>query len=218
MRASRLLRMLLILQNRGRQTTKQLSAELEVSTRTIMRDVDALQEAGLPMLVYQGNRGGIELGFNYRTRLTGLTQSEARAFGVILASPIPLVTTLGLEQDAQRALAKIRESLPTSVREIVNESQQQFMIDNEAAATDADYNELIEAFSKAIDGANIMTVYPPSGEVRTIHPISLIQDKQGWLVQDALKPDSPVRLAGLIKINISAKSFVPDTDERISTT
>ncbi len=64
MRASRLLRILLLLQNRGRHTSAQLAAELEVARRTILRDVDALTEAGLPIIVYQGNQGGIELGFN----------------------------------------------------------------------------------------------------------------------------------------------------------
>lgn len=72
MRAARLLQLLLLLQNRGRLTSAQLASELEVSCRTILRDVDAMTEAGLPIIVYQGNQGGIELGFNYRTRLTGL--------------------------------------------------------------------------------------------------------------------------------------------------
>ena len=60
MRASRLLRILLIMQNRGRQTSVQLAAELEVAPRTILRDVDAMTEAGLPIIVHQGHAGGIE--------------------------------------------------------------------------------------------------------------------------------------------------------------
>ena len=64
MRAARLLQLLLLLQNRGRLTSAQLASELEVSSRTILRDVDAMTEAGLPIIVYQGNQGGIELGFN----------------------------------------------------------------------------------------------------------------------------------------------------------
>ena len=61
MRAARLLQMLLLLQNPGRMTSVQLAEELEVSRRTILRDVDALTEAGLPVIVFQGNQGGIEL-------------------------------------------------------------------------------------------------------------------------------------------------------------
>jgi predicted DNA-binding transcriptional regulator YafY len=72
MRASRLLRLLLLLQNRGRLTCATLARELEVTRRTVLRDVDALTEAGLPIIVLRGPQGGIELGFNYRTRLVGL--------------------------------------------------------------------------------------------------------------------------------------------------
>ncbi len=83
MRASRLLQMLLLLQNRGRMTAQDLSRELEVAPRTILRDVDALTEAGLPVVVQAGYRGGISLGFDYRTRLTGLSTDEAEALGAL---------------------------------------------------------------------------------------------------------------------------------------
>ena len=62
MRASRLLHILLLLQNRGRMTSTSLAKEVEVSVRTILRDVDAMTEAGLPIVVHRGNGGGIELG------------------------------------------------------------------------------------------------------------------------------------------------------------
>ena len=81
MRASRLLRILLTLQNRGRMTTLQLSNELEVARRTVMRDIDALGEAGLPIVVHRGSAGGVELGFNYRSRFVGLDAHEAEALG-----------------------------------------------------------------------------------------------------------------------------------------
>ena len=67
MRAARLLQILLILQNRGRQTSAQLGTELEVSTRTILRDVDAMTEAGLPIIVHQGNQGGIAVSYTHLT-------------------------------------------------------------------------------------------------------------------------------------------------------
>ena len=106
MRASRLLRMVLLLQNSGRMTSQQLADELEVTSRTILRDVDALTGAGLPVVVHQGNRGRIELGFNYRTRLTGLTSDEAEALAIILMHPVPELQALGLHASGGRARAK----------------------------------------------------------------------------------------------------------------
>ena len=121
MRAARLLQILLLLQNRGRQTSAQLAQELEVVPRTILRDVDAMTEAGLPIIVHQGNQGGIELGFNYRTRLTGLAQDEAEALGLILAAENPMIAALGLGSAATRAKTKLVESFPDKTRDRVAE-------------------------------------------------------------------------------------------------
>ena len=96
MRASRLLHILLLLQNRGRMTAKMLATELEVAQRTILRDVDALTEAGLPIVVIKGNQGGIELGFNYRTRLTGLAEDEAEALTVLLSQSRQILDCLDM--------------------------------------------------------------------------------------------------------------------------
>ena len=123
MRASRLLLMLLLLQNRGRMTAAQLATELDVSRRTVLRDIEALGEAGLPVVVHRGPRGGVELGFSYRTRLTGLATDEAEALGVVLSAPVPELAELGLSEAAARARTKLVESLPDPVRATVQRSQ-----------------------------------------------------------------------------------------------
>lgn len=110
MRADRLLSILMILQTRGRQTATRLAAELEVSERTIYRDVLALSSAGVPVYCERGPGGGIALIEDYRTNLTGLTDGEARAL-FMLSIPSPLVD-LGVNDDLQSALRKLAASLP----------------------------------------------------------------------------------------------------------
>ncbi len=134
MRASRLLRFLLLLQNRGRLTSGALARELEVTRRTILRDVDALTEAGLPIVVLQGNQGGIELGFNYKTRLTGLSTREAEALGVMLGHPFPALEALGMGKSAALARSKLFESLPDGVRAAAETAQQRFRFETPSSA------------------------------------------------------------------------------------
>ncbi len=204
MRASRLLQLLLLLQNRGRMNCAQLAAELEVNRRTVLRDLEALGEAGLPVVVHRGAKGGVELGFNYRTRLTGLSTEEAEALGVILSHPIPELVAVGLEDAARRARAKLLESLPDGVRETALRSSQQVRFVAKPVGTD---DERVLALAKAIRRGQRVRVRATSSAPRTVHPIALVHGPRGWAVVDELDPKHPIALRDCEDLNISAKRF-----------
>lgn len=185
-------------------TSLELSQELEVARRTILRDVDAMTEAGLPIIVYQGNQGGIELGFNYRTRLTGLAADEAMALAIILSKPIPELEEFGLTSAANRARSKLVESLPDIVRARVKATQGKYQF---AESMPSIHDPRIAAFAQAIDHKNIVRINARSTAPRTIHPISLIHANDGWQVIDALDRDAPIKLSDCADLNISAKCF-----------
>ena len=115
MRADRLVSLLLLLQTRGRMTARQLAGELEVSKRTIYRDIDALSIAGIPVYGDPGPEGGYALLDSYRTTLTGLSEGEVRAL-FLLSLPTPLAD-LGIGQEIKAALLKLSASLPAARRD-----------------------------------------------------------------------------------------------------
>lgn len=205
MRASRLLRILLILQNRGRRTAGQLAVELECAPRTILRDVDAMTEAGLPIIVHQGNQGGIELGFNYRTRLTGLTDGEARAMAVQLATPSPAVQALGMIDEFHIARAKLAESLPDRSR-LAHEAMAATITARSAPVAPDPY---VIALAEAIRDRQIVTLRARSAAPQACHPARLEFDGTAWLLFDARAPAVPIPQADWGDLNISSRTFPP---------
>lgn len=130
MRADRLLSILMLLQDGGRLTAKELAAELEVSERTIYRDMVALSSAGVPVYAERGPGGGCALVESYRTNLTGLTRDEVRAL-FMLSVPSPLAE-LGVDQDLRAALLKLSAALPEVTRPEGVRARQRIHLDSKA--------------------------------------------------------------------------------------
>ncbi|MFN2237645.1 MAG: helix-turn-helix transcriptional regulator [Anaerolineales bacterium] len=129
MRADRLISMLMILQTRGKVTASDLAAELEVSERTVYRDVTALSISGVPVYAERGPGGGICLVEQYRSNLTGLTREEVRALYMI-GIPQPLAQ-LGFGPDLRGAMLKLAASLPSSLKSDEALARQRVYLDPE---------------------------------------------------------------------------------------
>src|SRR5262245_52864177 len=127
MRADRLLSILLLLQANGRMTARTLSKRLEVSERTILRDMDALSGAGVPVTAERGVGGGWKLLDGYQTKLTGLTSAEIQS--LFLGRPPKLLADLGLKEVADSAWIKLQAALPSDVRQQAEFVRQRILID-----------------------------------------------------------------------------------------
>jgi predicted DNA-binding transcriptional regulator YafY len=126
MRADRLLSALLLLQAHGKQTGRELAARLDVSERTIHRDMEALSAAGVPVFALRGIRGGWQLDDEWRTQVPGLDEAELRAF--LMAQP-RIVGDKYLANAAERALDKLLAALPASLRRRAAAMRQRLYVD-----------------------------------------------------------------------------------------
>jgi len=127
MRADRLLSILLSLQARGRLTAAQLATELEVSERTVHRDMQALSVAGVPVYAERGPRGGWVLHASYRSGPRGLHADELRA--LLLAMPGTVLGDLGLDRASESALTKLLLAAPDAERARLAHTRQRVLVD-----------------------------------------------------------------------------------------
>lgn len=127
MRADRLLSILMLLQVHTRLTTQELAKRLEVSERTIHRDMDALSSAGVPIVAERGKGGGWSLLEQYQTTLTGLNLAEIQA--LFLPKPAHLLADLGWSQAFEAALLKLLAALPVANRQQAERVSQRIHVD-----------------------------------------------------------------------------------------
>ncbi|WP_037858121.1 helix-turn-helix transcriptional regulator [Streptomyces sp. NRRL S-340] len=127
MKSDRLLSILLLLQTRGRVPAHELAGRLEVSVRTIYRDVESLSAAGVPVYAERGRYGGIELLAGFRTDVTGLTADESRALFVLAAQGAH--AALGLDSALGSALRKVMAALPAPHRPAAEEVSRRILVD-----------------------------------------------------------------------------------------
>lgn len=126
MRANRLLSILLLLQAHGQMTGRELASRLEVSERTLHRDMEALSSAGVPVYALRGSRGGWQLDEDWRTQVPGLDEAELHA--LLMAQP-RVIGNAKLVAAAERAFNKLMAALPGSLREQATSMRQRLFVD-----------------------------------------------------------------------------------------
>jgi predicted DNA-binding transcriptional regulator YafY len=183
MRASRLVSLLLLLQTRGRATAAELARELEVSIRTVHRDVEALSESGVPIYADRGAHGGIRLVDGYRTRLTGLTGEEAEA--LFLAGVPGPAAELGLGTVVTAARLKVLAALPGELRGRATRLVERFHLDASGWFRAGEPVPALATLSEAVwEGRRVDIEYNRGeGQVkRRLEPLGLVLKAGVWYV------------------------------------
>lgn len=181
MKAERLLATLVILQARGRIAARALAEELEVSERTVYRDVDALSAAGIPVFAERGPRGGIALAEEYRTALTHLGEEEVRALFISAANPL---ADLGLGSGLPKTLEKLAGALPRDQRSAARRVRERIHLDPRRWKQAPQPREHLAGLQRAIwDDHRVRLRYRDRDGVeseRIVEPLGLVAKAGIW--------------------------------------
>lgn len=183
MRASRLVNLLLLLQTRGGMTAAELAAELEVSIRTVHRDVEALSASGVPIYAERGPHGGVRLVDGYRTRLTGMTADEAEAL-FLSGLPGP-AAELGLGTVVAAARLKVLAALPPELRARASRLVERFHLDAAAWFRTGEPVPHLARLSEAVWSTRRLRVGYERGDVtveRVLEPLGLVLKAGVWYI------------------------------------
>ena len=215
MRADRLLSMLMLLQTHFRLTARKLAAELEVSERTIYRDVVALNAAGIPIYTESGPGGGIALIEDYQTDLTGLLPQEVHALSM-LNIPEALVS-LGVDHALKAALLKLAAAIPPSMRATQAQTHNRLHLDATWWFQSDKPMPHLQTIKDAVWQDRLLTI-TYQGEFNTIGeqvvaPYGLVAKASLWYLVYALAGRLRVRrLARIVSAKMLPKSFSRPAD------
>lgn len=191
MRASRLLSIMLLLHVRGRVSATELAAELEVSLRTVYRDIDALVAAGVPVYATRGRAGGYQLLDGYRTKITGLQPDEADA--LFLAGLPGPASDLGLGSVLAATQLKLLAALPAELRERAVRIKDRFYLDAPGWLRENDAPAYLPLIAEAVWGERRLHVrYERSNRSvvdRVLEPLGLVLKAGTWYLVASAVPD-----------------------------
>ncbi len=215
MRADRLLSLLMLLQTRGKMSARALAEELEVTERTIYRDIEALEMAGVPLYAEPGRDGGYGLVDRYRTSLTGLSGNEVRAL-FMLNIPAPLAE-LGVSQELKAALLKLTAALPAAHRDDEEHVRNRFYLDAVGWENDGGPTPHLRTVHQAVwQDRRVVLKYRPvfSAEVeQCVDPYGLVAKAGEWYLVFAYAGRVRAqRIAEFMDVQLTGETFTRQPD------
>ncbi|MFB4305868.1 helix-turn-helix transcriptional regulator [Actinomadura sp. GTD37] len=207
MRADRLVALVLLLRQRGQLSAATLAGELEVSTRTVLRDIEALSSAGVPVYAERGRHGGFALLPGFQTELTGLNHDEALA--LLIAGSRRGAQAFGLGSALASAMLKVVDALPEGHRDTAAGAARRLLIDPEidllsrrVAAEEVPDAVVAEIRRAVFAGHKLRIRYAAVGQApkwRTVDPIGLVTVRdQGYLLAAKSGEDRTYRLSRVL--------------------
>jgi len=209
LRADRLLTILLLLQNRGKLTSRELATLLETSERTIIRDMEALSAAGIPVLAERGRHGGWRLTDGYRTSLTGMKPKEMAS--LLLSADPAILNALGIQEEFSAATLKLAAVTSGGSAPTADFFSQRIHIDSTGWHPSEESFPYLPLLQQALwEDRKVSIIYLRNGEakVRLIAPLGLVAKRGVWYLigeHDGLL--RTYRVSRILSAEVTGESF-----------
>jgi predicted DNA-binding transcriptional regulator YafY len=200
----------MLLQTHEKMTAQELSKAMEVSPRTIYRDITALNIAGIPVYTDRGPGGGIALVDSYRTTLTGINEDEAKA--LFMMSIPEALNDLGMSDNLKTALLKMAAALPSHQKTVMSETQQRIYLDSSGWIPSEKPLPHLEIINRAIWGDKlILVIYQGHFNARIeceIEPYGLVSKQNVWylvgVVEDYIRV---IKIKDILEVTVLNENF-----------
>lgn len=214
MKADRMVSILLHLQNGGKVTTKELAEKLEVSERTIVRDMEALNIAGVPIYAERGRNGGWQLAEGFRTDLTGMKAKEL--FALLISAQPELLSDLGIKPYYEAAFQKLMASSSPMLRNHAELIRQKIHIDGAGWHRTNEECPYLSIVQEAVWSEQKLMIHYPRGEeiiMRTVHPLGLVAKRSVWyMVAEAEGQLRTYRISRIMHAELLDETFSSRAD------
>lgn len=222
MRADRLISLLMLLQSRGRMTARQLADELEVSERTVYRDLEALSSAGVPVFAESGPGGGCALIDDYRTTLTGLTEAEAHALFMHMVSVPDALAQLGVASALRAALLKLAAALPAARRDAEAMARQRIHMDTTPWRMASDNAPHLHALYEGVMNSRRLRItrrlqfgaFFATEAHELIAPLGMVAKVNAWYCVARIDSNDPPHIRAFRAAEVIAAEMCDETFER----
>ena len=216
MRADRLVSILLLLQVHRRMTARELARRVEVSERTIHRDMDALSSAGIPVMAERGAGGGWMLMEGYRTNLTGLKEAEVQA--LFLTQPSQVLSDLKLDKASEAAMLKLLAALPSAHRRDADYARQRIHVDITGWSRYEEAIPFLPTIQEAVwQERKLRITYQRGADCddveRLVDPLGLVAKRGAWYLVAAVDGDvRSYRVSRVLDATLTDLPFVRPKD------
>lgn len=212
MRADRLIAILLLLQRHHGIKTRELAEKLEVSERTVLRDMEALSGSGIPVYAQRGSQGGWFLSEGYRNTLGGLNREELQA--LLLVSSSRIVSDLGKGRAYERALMKLLAALPAAHQREAENVRMRIHVDGAGWHRHDEPLPHLQTVQEAVWAERKLWIeYPRAGEagtvLRLVAPLGLVVKGYVWYLVAAVEDGCRTyRISRIISARLTDEAFV----------